>query len=175
MSYSSGRDGPSISPVPSWSSTLVRFPSIVTMTTMLRTHPFGLQSFVGLLTHNISPRTLTTTFTKTRSCRSRSISLWPGAGSCSPSIRSSQARSSPRFCELSPPRGTMCYVSPTLRRCSIASRFRTTNNRYDTIVRACIESALVTWVGLLLYEICSLAPNGHVVVRLAHRRSICMR
>ncbi|KAI0690557.1 hypothetical protein C8T65DRAFT_587817 [Cerioporus squamosus] len=45
----------------------------------------------------------------------------------------------------------------------IASRFRTTSNRYDTIIRACIESALVTWVGLLLYEICSLAPNGHVV------------
>ena len=116
--------------------------------------------------HNILPRTLTTTSTKTPSYRSRSRSPWPGAGSCSPSTRSLRARSLPRSCELSPPRGTICYVSPALRRCSIASRFRTTNNRYDTIVRACIESALVTWVGLLLYEICSLAPNGHVVVRL---------
>ncbi len=35
---------------------------------------------------------------------------------------------------------------------------------YDTVIRACIESAFVTWIGLLLYEICSLAPNGHVVV-----------
>ncbi|KAI0768471.1 hypothetical protein BD413DRAFT_126095 [Trametes elegans] len=34
---------------------------------------------------------------------------------------------------------------------------------YRTILQACIESALVTWIGLLLYEICSLAPNGHVV------------
>ncbi|KAI0336005.1 hypothetical protein GY45DRAFT_1430191 [Cubamyces sp. BRFM 1775] len=34
---------------------------------------------------------------------------------------------------------------------------------YKTVLRACIESALVTWIGLLLYEICSLAPEGHVV------------
>ncbi|KAI0651665.1 hypothetical protein C8Q79DRAFT_50037 [Trametes meyenii] len=36
---------------------------------------------------------------------------------------------------------------------------------YETVIRACIESALVTWVGLLLYEICSLAPTGHIVAR----------
>ncbi|KAI1797703.1 hypothetical protein LXA43DRAFT_1088782 [Ganoderma leucocontextum] len=37
---------------------------------------------------------------------------------------------------------------------------------YQTVLRACIESAFVTWVGLLLYEICSLAPNGRVVTNL---------
>ncbi|KAI0724366.1 hypothetical protein C8T65DRAFT_563789 [Cerioporus squamosus] len=36
-------------------------------------------------------------------------------------------------------------------------------NVYETVLRACVESAVVTWIGLLLYEICSLAPNGHVV------------
>ncbi|CAL1702361.1 unnamed protein product [Somion occarium] len=35
--------------------------------------------------------------------------------------------------------------------------------KYETVIRACVESALVTWIGLLVYEICSLAPNGHVV------------
>ena len=37
---------------------------------------------------------------------------------------------------------------------------------YQTAILACTESALVTWIGLLLYEVCSLAPNGHVVVRI---------
>ncbi|KAM5538212.1 hypothetical protein V8D89_008099 [Ganoderma adspersum] len=37
---------------------------------------------------------------------------------------------------------------------------------YETVLRACIESAFVTWVGLLLYEISSLAPNGRVVTNL---------
>ncbi|RPD81809.1 hypothetical protein L226DRAFT_518066 [Lentinus tigrinus ALCF2SS1-7] len=36
-------------------------------------------------------------------------------------------------------------------------------NVYETVLRASVESAFVTWIGLLLYEICSLAPNGHVV------------
>ncbi|KAH9934570.1 uncharacterized protein BXZ73DRAFT_20820, partial [Epithele typhae] len=45
----------------------------------------------------------------------------------------------------------------------IVARESRTMNLYETVIRACIESAFVTWVGLLLYEICSLAPNGHVV------------
>jgi hypothetical protein len=36
--------------------------------------------------------------------------------------------------------------------------------RYNVVLRAMIESALVTWVGLLIYEISSLAPAGHVTV-----------
>ncbi|KAH9944548.1 uncharacterized protein BXZ73DRAFT_97031 [Epithele typhae] len=44
---------------------------------------------------------------------------------------------------------------------------------YKTVLLACVESAIVTWVGLLLYEICSLAPNGHIVVSLRpDRRSL---
>ena len=36
---------------------------------------------------------------------------------------------------------------------------------YDNTFRAIIESALVTWVGILIYEISSLAPTGHITVR----------
>lgn len=35
---------------------------------------------------------------------------------------------------------------------------------YQLIIEAVIESALVTWIGLLLYEISSLAPEGHYTV-----------
>ena len=54
----------------------------------------------------------------------------------------------------------------TAARDSYIARLSGHLNVYETVLRACIESALVTWIGLLLYEICSLAPNGHVVVRM---------
>ncbi|KAH8093088.1 hypothetical protein BXZ70DRAFT_438890 [Cristinia sonorae] len=37
---------------------------------------------------------------------------------------------------------------------------------YDTVLRAVIESAMVTWIGLLIYEVASLAPEGHVTTNL---------
>ncbi|TCD61476.1 hypothetical protein EIP91_008393 [Steccherinum ochraceum] len=37
---------------------------------------------------------------------------------------------------------------------------------YATVLRAIIESATVTWIGLLIYEIASLAPEGHVTTNL---------
>ena len=40
-----------------------------------------------------------------------------------------------------------------------------TARRYNTAVRAMIESAFVTWLGILILEITSLAPTGHVTVR----------
>lgn len=39
------------------------------------------------------------------------------------------------------------------------------SRKYVTALRAVIESALVTWFGILLFEIGSLAPSGHVTVR----------
>lgn len=36
------------------------------------------------------------------------------------------------------------------------------NQPYSTIIKAFVESALVTWIGLLLYEIASLAPTGGI-------------
>ncbi|KAI0093962.1 hypothetical protein BDY19DRAFT_288825 [Irpex rosettiformis] len=36
-------------------------------------------------------------------------------------------------------------------------------NRYNTVVAAVVESALVTWIGLLLYGISTLAPTGDVM------------
>lgn len=35
---------------------------------------------------------------------------------------------------------------------------------YGVAVEAIVESALVTWVGILLYEISSFAPTGNVTV-----------
>ncbi len=36
---------------------------------------------------------------------------------------------------------------------------------YVTAIRAVIESAVVTWVGIVLCEIGLLAPTGHITVR----------
>ena len=38
------------------------------------------------------------------------------------------------------------------------------SRNYATALRAVIESALVTWISILLFEIASLAPSGHVTV-----------
>jgi hypothetical protein len=40
-----------------------------------------------------------------------------------------------------------------------------TTRKYNTAIRAMIESAFVTWLGILILEITSLAPTGHVTVR----------
>lgn len=37
---------------------------------------------------------------------------------------------------------------------------------YSTAFEAIIESALITWIGLLLYEITSFAPTGHITTKL---------
>lgn len=38
---------------------------------------------------------------------------------------------------------------------------------YASAVEAIIESALVTWIGLLFYEVTALAPEGHYTVNLS--------
>jgi len=38
--------------------------------------------------------------------------------------------------------------------------------KYDNALRLVIESALVTWVGILIYEITSFAPTGHITTDL---------
>jgi len=38
------------------------------------------------------------------------------------------------------------------------------SHKYANALRAVIESAVVTWIGILLFEIGSLAPLGHVTV-----------
>ncbi|KAN0134269.1 hypothetical protein V8E53_007767 [Lactarius tabidus] len=40
------------------------------------------------------------------------------------------------------------------------------SRRYDNALRAVIEPALVTWIGILIYEITSLAPKGHITTDL---------
>jgi len=40
------------------------------------------------------------------------------------------------------------------------------SRKYDNAFRAVIESALVTWVGILIYEITLLAPMGHITTKL---------
>ncbi|KAH9178624.1 hypothetical protein EDB89DRAFT_961033 [Lactarius sanguifluus] len=40
------------------------------------------------------------------------------------------------------------------------------SQKYDNALRAVIESALVTWIGILIYEITSLAPMGHITTDL---------
>ncbi|KAI9444717.1 hypothetical protein H4582DRAFT_1805927 [Lactarius indigo] len=40
------------------------------------------------------------------------------------------------------------------------------SQKYDNALRAVIESALVTWIGILIYEITSLAPMGHITTNL---------
>jgi hypothetical protein len=41
---------------------------------------------------------------------------------------------------------------------------RKNSREYATALRAVIESALATWIGILLFEIASLAPSDHVTV-----------
>jgi hypothetical protein len=42
---------------------------------------------------------------------------------------------------------------------------RAGQSRYATAIRAVIESAVVTWIGIVLCEIGLLAPTGHITVR----------
>lgn len=41
---------------------------------------------------------------------------------------------------------------------------RANASKYATVVRAIIESAVVTWIGIVLCEIGMLAPTGHITV-----------
>lgn len=36
--------------------------------------------------------------------------------------------------------------------------------QYSTILEAIIESALFTWMGLILYGVTNVAPEGHITV-----------
>lgn len=51
---------------------------------------------------------------------------------------------------------------------------RKTNNvssgNYSTLVAAIVESGFVTWVGLLLYGVASIAPTGHITVNPHNHR-----
>ena len=38
------------------------------------------------------------------------------------------------------------------------------SRKYDDALHAVIESSLVTWIGILIYEITSFAPMGHITV-----------
>jgi hypothetical protein len=38
------------------------------------------------------------------------------------------------------------------------------SSKYATVIRAVIESAAVTWIGIVLAEIGMLAPTGHITV-----------
>jgi hypothetical protein len=42
---------------------------------------------------------------------------------------------------------------------------RVNSSKYATAIRAIIESAAVTWIGIVLCEIGLLAPTGHITVR----------
>lgn len=41
---------------------------------------------------------------------------------------------------------------------------REDSRKYATALRAVIESAFMTWIGILLFEIASLAPSGRITV-----------
>ena len=56
---------------------------------------------------------------------------------------------------------TYRYVSRKARISGVITPYGT---RYTTVLVAIAESALVTWVALLVYEIASLAPTGHITV-----------
>jgi hypothetical protein len=47
---------------------------------------------------------------------------------------------------------------------NLSQNGRKNSRKYATALRAVVESALVTWIGILLFEIASLAPSGHVTV-----------
>jgi hypothetical protein len=42
---------------------------------------------------------------------------------------------------------------------------RANPSKYATAIRAVIESAVMTWIGIVLCEIGLLAPTGHITVR----------
>ncbi|KAI0763678.1 hypothetical protein BC629DRAFT_971410 [Irpex lacteus] len=56
--------------------------------------------------------------------------------------------------------GRIIYISQNATRNSAARPY--SSGYYATAVAAIIESALITWVGLLLYGIASLAPTGAI-------------
>ncbi|OBZ79568.1 hypothetical protein A0H81_00264 [Grifola frondosa] len=55
------------------------------------------------------------------------------------------------------------YQARTMRRTDVSSFVGPT---YGMVLHAVIESAMVTWIGLLVYEISSLAPTGHITTEL---------
>jgi hypothetical protein len=55
------------------------------------------------------------------------------------------------------------YVQRKADRHSVSE---TRNEESSLILRCIVESALVTWMGLLLYGVGMVAPHGHVTVSL---------
>ncbi|KAI0086342.1 hypothetical protein BDY19DRAFT_995948 [Irpex rosettiformis] len=56
--------------------------------------------------------------------------------------------------------GRIIYISKSTDKHNAACSYG--GKRYNTALAAVTESALVTWVGLLLYEIAAIAPTGHI-------------
>ncbi|KAI0818939.1 hypothetical protein BC629DRAFT_687834 [Irpex lacteus] len=56
--------------------------------------------------------------------------------------------------------GKIIYISRSTSKQNAAKPY--SGSRYNTALAAVTESAFVTWIGLLLYEIASLAPTGHI-------------
>lgn len=54
------------------------------------------------------------------------------------------------------------------RRADYATTNLVAHYRHNVIVEAIVESALVNWIGLVLYGITSLAPQGRITVRDIH-------
>jgi len=48
---------------------------------------------------------------------------------------------------------------------SLLGNKQANSRKYITAARAVIESAVVTWIGVVLCEIGLLAPTGHITVR----------
>lgn len=54
-------------------------------------------------------------------------------------------------------------------------------SQYSTLIASIVESALVTWLGLLVYGIATVAPQGHITVSKYHYlcvigpRSLCFK
>ncbi|KAH9081562.1 hypothetical protein EDB83DRAFT_2512422 [Lactarius deliciosus] len=63
---------------------------------------------------------------------------------------------------------TVAWVGPPAHGavCATTGVLLLSSQKYDIALRAVIESALVTWIGILIYEITSLAPMGYITTDL---------
>lgn len=66
------------------------------------------------------------------------------------------------------PSGPSSYVA---REASAAQLTKTRTRSYNKVIEAIIESALVTWFGLVFYGVASVAPQSHITVRF---RFLCV-
>jgi hypothetical protein len=61
----------------------------------------------------------------------------------------------------------ICFVDGrhTAHGCDSSKRKTATNYPYGVVLEAIVESALITWFGLAVFGIASLAPQGRITVR----------